>query len=604
MSEAETKMIVSPSTPESSSTEIQSHYNPKLVKRMQTDTCYTCKQKGHWSWDCPSNLNSLNNTKSHSPNNYSNNNKSHSPVNIWCRCGHGFCEGKQCAGFVKWCECDGGKINENDLQPPPYKYPECECGAGVCQKVQGTESSGLVKYYFACPVGECHGSCGYRVWEDELLKNETIVTIQQSGQRTLNDFSEDVQHNRTYNDVGEGDYLLVEHSKRMRAEEKSESDSENPKSMAVSEFVEKEDIVQSAAPSKGFGIPEFEFVDCLQDQDSPCYASTKEEAWLLSRQSTTSMIFCQENVFERHIFAGADAAASFGGHCPMGWLGRLLFFIPTQSLKLPQPQPFLCCISPSLNPIIVPKQVSIGDCPCVGCNQLAISNLNQHVQLSTDYCNMEVTPYKSPGSVRRPMSKVNRQRQIVLFAQQQLLIELESLDPNEHESMKEAAEATFDVLDNLGVDYKQFYVHVCDYIDLSSSIAENDKSVENSLTLDEYNNRIKEAKARFVQVQDDCFNAETLLGESNQLRQSLIEEISRLEAMLHEKQAQLKSCELEKLKIETHFGDLRKFLVEADAKLKVTAEEAKVARQVNEERQAKQIAAKTALKNAKLGLEN
>ncbi|XP_019430822.1 PREDICTED: uncharacterized protein LOC109338132 [Lupinus angustifolius] len=558
-------MIVSPSKPASPSSEIYSHYNPKLVKRMQIETCYTCKEKGHWSWDCPLKLNSLNN-------------KSLPPVNIWCRCGHGFCEvktvlshknlgkkyyacpikrGKQCAGFVKWCECDGGKINETDLQPPLYKYPECECGAGVCEKVQATRSPDLVKYYFACPVGERHGSCGYRVWEDELLKNETIVTIHQSGQRTLNDFSEDVQHNKTDNDLGEGDYLLVEHSKRMTAEEKSESDSENPSSMAVSEFAQKEDIVHFAAPSKGVGIPEFEFVDSLQDQDL----------------STTSMICCQENVFERHIFAGAVAAASFDG------------------------------IFPSFNPIIVPKQGSIGNGPNVEFNQLAISNLSQHVQLSTG-CHTEVTPEKSPGSVRKLMSKEKKQRQIVLFAQQQLLNDLESLDPNEHECMKEAAEATYDVLDNLGVNYKQFYVHVCDYIDLSSSIAEMDKSNENSLTLDEYNKRVKEAKARFAQVQDDCFNTETLLRESNQLRQSLIEEISHLEAMLHEKQTQLKSCELENLKIETHLGNLRKFLVEGDANLKVTTEEAKVARQLNEERQAKQIAAKTALENARLELEN
>ncbi|KAE9588835.1 hypothetical protein Lal_00043256 [Lupinus albus] len=593
MSEAEKKMSVSPSTPSSSSSEIYNQYDPKLVIRMKTEICYTCKEKGHWQRDCPSKLNSLNTN--------SNNNNFHSkqnylpPVNIWCRCGHGFCEvktvlshknlgkkyyacpikrGKQCAGFVKWCECDGGKINECDLQPPPYKYPECECGAGVCEKVQGTERSGLVKYYFACPVGERHGSCGYRVWEDELLKKETVVTIEQSGQRTLNDFSEDVQHDKTDNELGEGDYLLVEHFKKMmRAEEISESDSENPKSMAASEFVEKEDIVQSAAPSKGVGTPEFdELVNGLQDQDL-CYVSIKEDAMFLSRQSTTSMICCQENVFERHIFAGAVAAASFDG------------------------------IFPSFNPIIVPKQASISDGPCVDGNQLAISNLSQHVQLSTG-CHTEVTPEKSRGNVRKLMSKSKRQRQIVLFAQQQLLIDLESLNPNEHESMKEAAEATFDALDNLGVDYKQFYVHVCDYIDLSSSIAEIDKFMENSFTLDEYKKRVNEAKARFAQVQDDSFNTKTLLGESNKLRQSLIEEISYLEAMLHEKQTQLKSCELENLKIETHVGDLRKFLVEADANLKVTTEEAKVARKLNEERQAKQIAAKTALENAKLLLGN
>ncbi|KAK7290576.1 hypothetical protein RIF29_05093 [Crotalaria pallida] len=187
------------STPPSQQETISSHYSPKLAKRMQQDTCYTCKQIGHWSWDCPSKFNNNNNKSHFSPNNnnhYSNNTKpisspssspinNHysntttkpfspsSPENIWCRCGHGFCEvrtvqngrnkgrkyyacpikrGKSCTFFYKWC--DDGKVNESDRQPPPYKYPECECRAGVCAKVEVKESSGMVKYYFTCPVGE------------------------------------------------------------------------------------------------------------------------------------------------------------------------------------------------------------------------------------------------------------------------------------------------------------------------------------------------------------------------------------------------------------------------------------------------------------------
>ncbi|KAK7245545.1 hypothetical protein RIF29_40392 [Crotalaria pallida] len=65
---------------------------------------------------------------------------------------------------------------------------------------------------------------------------------------------------------------------------------------------------------------------------------------------------------------------------------------------------------------------------------------------------------------------------MALFAQQQLLDDLESLGPNEHELMREAAEYTFDILGHLGVNYEQFYEHVCDYIDLALSVAEMDKS--------------------------------------------------------------------------------------------------------------------------------
>jgi len=67
-----------PTTPEKSSPYPP---NPSLVQRMLTDTCFKCKQQGHWSMYCPKN------------------NTNHSPVlssnkQIHCRCGHGFCDVK------------------------------------------------------------------------------------------------------------------------------------------------------------------------------------------------------------------------------------------------------------------------------------------------------------------------------------------------------------------------------------------------------------------------------------------------------------------------------------------------------------------------------
>ena len=40
---------------------------------------------------------------------------------------------------------------------------------------------------------------------------------------------------------------------------------------------------------------------------------------------------------------------SIAGSCLMGWLGRLVFFYPTHSLKLSSSQPFFCCKFDLLN---------------------------------------------------------------------------------------------------------------------------------------------------------------------------------------------------------------------------------------------------------------
>ncbi|KAI5442489.1 hypothetical protein KIW84_011518 [Lathyrus oleraceus] len=157
-----------PTTPEKST-----RYSPN--SNPLNNNCFKCHQPGHWTSVCT--LKSPTNT----------NGKPHFNSSLSAS--------KQIHTFVKWCD---DPINETDLQPPLIKYPECECGAGVCRKVMETEEgSNGVKYYFACPIKQSHGSCGYRVWEDELLNtasidelvnNTSVVPIRQSKQRSLNEF--------------------------------------------------------------------------------------------------------------------------------------------------------------------------------------------------------------------------------------------------------------------------------------------------------------------------------------------------------------------------------------------------------------------------------
>ncbi|TKY62961.1 Calcium-binding mitochondrial carrier protein SCaMC-1-A [Spatholobus suberectus] len=127
---------------------------------MENSTCFACHQQGHWAMNCP--------FKSSDARPF--NKGSNCAQNIWCRCGHGRCEvktsnsvknpgrmyytcpikrGVRCKDFVKWCD---DPVDESDLQPPLFKYPECECGAGVCRRVKATQNLHAVKYCFTCPV--------------------------------------------------------------------------------------------------------------------------------------------------------------------------------------------------------------------------------------------------------------------------------------------------------------------------------------------------------------------------------------------------------------------------------------------------------------------
>ncbi|XP_029125315.1 uncharacterized protein LOC114915174 [Cajanus cajan] len=120
----------------------------------------------------------------------------------------------------------------------------------------------------------------------------------------------------------------------------------------------------------------------------------------------------------------------------MGWLG-LLFFYPTQSLKFSTPKPFFCCVFPSYDPIVISKQTSILN----ESNQLAISSVSQHTKLSTGcYTKVSgdvVTPSKSKDGETKPITaKAKSNKEVFLFTQQRLLIDLEKLDPCKHESIE------------------------------------------------------------------------------------------------------------------------------------------------------------------------
>ncbi|RDX99311.1 hypothetical protein CR513_17634, partial [Mucuna pruriens] len=414
-------------------------------------------------------------------------------------------------------------------------------------------------------VNQGHGSCGYRVSEDEikLLNRKSIVPIQQSSQSDKID--KDL-------DKGNG---LHEQIKIMRIRDCSES----PSSMAVSEILDKEDAgaALDTANLKRVGFPELEVVDDhIKFTDSVSWKTVEAEAvLLLSCLSTPSRIHRRQIMFQRRIFSDD----SFG-------------------------------VFPSFNPILVPKQKSIPDGTCEG-NQLAISSVSQHTQLSTG-CHTEisgdvVSPTKSLDGERKSiMSKAQQShREVALLTQKRLLIDLETFDSREETSMREAAKITFAVLNILGVDYKQFSDHVLDYIDFVSSIAEIDKSMENSLTMEEHNKLYEEEKMRFARLQDEYFKTKALLEASNRHRQLLSEQVSNLKAMCNEKLNQLKFFELETLKIlETHLSDLKMNILETDKKLKERVEQKEEARKQSEKKQAKQIAAKEVLEKAKLELEN
>ena len=255
--------------------------------------------------------------------------------------------------------------------------------------------------------------------------------------------------------------------------------------------------------------------------------------------------------------------------------------------------PIITCVFPSSDPIDAPEPTSTLNSQSE-CNDLTIKSPNQCTQPSL------VIPNRSPGSEKL---KEQKHREVVVYTQQGLLKDLEGLHFHQHESMRDTAEAAFSVLDCLGFECKQFSDYVWEFINLAKTMAEIDKSIENSPTLEEHSKFLEEEKVRLANIQDDCVKIETLLAVSDEKRNLLSEEVTNLQSVLLEKRKELKICEAEKMKAETRLDIMKRRMLEVDSSLKDKTRQAEAARKFFVERDKKQVAVRTTLEKAKRALE-
>ncbi|RDX66715.1 hypothetical protein CR513_54491, partial [Mucuna pruriens] len=148
-----------------------------------------------------------------------------------------------------------------------------------------------------------HGSCGYRVSEDEikLLNSKSIVPIRRSRQRTLDEFWKGCQSDKIDNDLDK-ENGLHEQIKIMRITDCSES----PSSMAVSEIPDKEDAdaALDTANLKRVGFPELEVVDDhIKFTDSVSWKTVEAEA--------PSRIHRRQIMFQRRMFSNDSFGTLF-----------------------------------------------------------------------------------------------------------------------------------------------------------------------------------------------------------------------------------------------------------------------------------------------------
>ncbi|KAF5456940.1 hypothetical protein F2P56_021088 [Juglans regia] len=606
---------------------------------MERDACFHCNQRGHWIKNCPF----KNPDEKFEPSSAtvslptsSSSNDFDLPL-IRCRCGHDCLvltsgternpgrkfytcpgvNGSKCR-FFKWCdEVKNGETSKS----PQSVYPRCSCGAGVCRRNTLQVGPNAGRSYFVCPIKKGHGACLFHQWEG----TQEVITIND----LLEECKLDVFAKSTSKSLagGLGD-LSIEHSERIMFEslEMDNPQHQSPSFVAIDGHFENEQepLVGSGGhdktfdvsnPAKYIDLSHVEASSTLQDLvllGAELRDPIVKKTLLMSHATTGAEIHCRETEFWMQITSARDNstkgyAGQILGHHVLGWWGRLAF-LPSRCLSVPPTGPFFCCVFPSFDPTYVqnknvfnnegftdlPHSLSIADfdkpSPQIsGRDTPALSNV------SWELSNPKSSPPIFEGSTTSHLEVLE---QTLVYVQNQLITSLQSMDPLKHESMTQAAKATFDVLDRLLVDYTPFRERVRKFIDQASSLADMERSATNEHSLQEL---IEQYHCEKVGYEDIChIHAETVssLMASSQRILSLREEASCVRDLLLRVENQLSSCEAEKKVLETRAGEICKDMLRSQKSLQTLSEAMKLCLRREQERNA----AKAALEMARLEL--
>ncbi|TXG54969.1 hypothetical protein EZV62_020225 [Acer yangbiense] len=591
---------------------------------IKNNKCFICDQQGHWARDCPN--------KSQPKATGAAVDGLQKPI-IQCPCGGGACAirisrteknpgrkfyacpvpGTSDCNFFKWCD----KVKDDDIKScPQSKFPKCACGAGMCRKLKG--SSG--RSYFVCRIKTGHGAC--RFFQPENTSENTGV-------------GEHVDESKDY---GSSQSTCDSHPSLERSE-MMEIEVENPQgfpSMVSMPIPSAEDDTQQmegriydqtsdisspnhhdpspyVAPENGSPTLESTIGDIVMQEAESLNSKTKKTKKTSRGISLTSQnkVHCRQIEFWRQISAAKDI--STGGLHELGWLGRLVFH-PPRSLKDHPPKPFFCGIFPNYDPIFVPEDGNMLNAesdklssPTPGAgrqfwNGVLSKPSGLEGSFATTQKSLECTVATPIQSLEQAAVQFQKTlEQAALHFQNEFVANLNRIDPSDPDTMTKEADNFFSYLDRvqLPIDYKPFSRRVREFIESALRLAGIEKSICEDCSLEELTEIYNGKKVRFDDISNAHDEAVAAFANSSQRHQSLQEEASRLRDMLLLIESQSSCCEAETSELKIRVDAICKVKLESKKRM----EEAKEMLKFREQREEERCAAKAALEQARIQLQ-
>ncbi|XVE78398.1 hypothetical protein DITRI_Ditri13aG0141900 [Diplodiscus trichospermus] len=494
-------------------------FTQSLIERKQKDTCYNCGKQGHWGKDCLSSTP----TKASPPEDI------HQLPVLRCHCGVGctirFSRSEANPGrryYVRNCNCDN--VNANRSKSffkwcDKVKAPMCKCGAGACTiNIQRDDRGNDTKYY-TCRIRTGHGSCGFLLFDSppnswpRSMEKDKLSSILSA------------RH-------GEPPEIMT-------------SEDEHPTPSSSSRDI----------------------VVCEAETCNVVMGKGRRVSHLMSRSDIRS----RQIEFWNQISAaanspnGCEVLRILGLHVH-GWVGRLAF-PPSQTLADPPSRHFFHCIFPLFDPVlfsgyvdisdsrsssIIPHAPSNAEVDDVSRNSLANGTRLSGVPLGTSGLKRSFTAMQD-DVINPSLKEVKKNIQKDFFGI------LQSMQPEDHDTMVQAANATFNALGS--VECRPFAECRMKSIQCTSSAAQMEPTFQDNCNL-----QVQTIETNVQKCLDGIsgFNAEAFAAStaSSNLLQSVHKMASHFKDML---------CQVERL--ETFVLDIANNVGQSKRRMQATYQE-------------------------------
>ncbi|XP_057802499.1 uncharacterized protein LOC131017790 [Salvia miltiorrhiza] len=539
--------------------------------------------------------------------------------------------------FFKW---------EDEVRPHEWiEVPNCGgCGAGVCRVRKETAGPNAGRIMFMCRVKEGEGSCGYRVWQDELEMIEACQAeeraLSRSGIVNCNGEVTDAVEVSKQRDEGTDhvspsvetcDDLMcreVTSSRRMDREVVSGK-------MDRLKYPEEKSNLTSRRPHK-----RSRYGDIIAS-GFPISASFSTVRVALNSTST------------RHCWM-VDALRENLSTELNGWWGRLVFR-PKRCLMTYALKPSISCVSNPLESTFVVEDILVNlsgsitpqrNSKGVESNRKLSLNLEQHHSpIDSTYVVQEkilvnysdattstrsllgarnhseplVTQAKrnsaaitlSPVFLKEPSCKPTTRggmsnsisnvfHQAAERLQDELLDRLETMAVKDHAAMSREAEATFAALDCLLLDYQDFKWRVEELIRCASQLVEIDRAMPTSDSFQKLVEICSRERGRLDEINHKHAEAVEALINSKKHVKVLQEEISSTLDWLFQIESDVSCCEVEMRCLELQLEETSKNKEVLEGKYLIASKELEESQKLLlEQREVERNAAKAAFDRAR-----